>query len=89
MHIHVYIHTFVHIHFTDPIAVITQPNKKQDMTTQQTTHTDKLKTYDRTPNNTIQTQYRLNHYCLITTLKMSTITIECIKSYISCGRLLD
>ena len=47
-----YIHAFVHIHFTDPIPVTRQSNKKQDMTTQQTTHTEKLKTYDKTPNNT-------------------------------------
>jgi len=53
MHIHLYIHTFVHILFTNPIPVIRQPNKKQDMTTQQTTHTEKLKTYERTPNNAI------------------------------------
>ena len=47
-----YIHAFMHIHFTDPIPVTRQSSKKQDTNSQHTTHTKKLKIYDKTPNNT-------------------------------------
>jgi len=40
-----YIDTY--LHFTDPIPAIRQLNMEQIMTTQQTTHTDKLKTLYR------------------------------------------
>ena len=55
IHTHTYIHMHIHVYinFTDPTPVIKQSTKKQVLTTQQTTHTEKIKTYDRTPNNTI------------------------------------
>ena len=39
-----YMDVCMYVHFTDPIPVIRQLNMEQIMTTQQTTHTDKLKT---------------------------------------------
>lgn len=53
-------HTY--IHFTDAIPVIRQLNMKQIMTKQQTPQTDKLKTYDRTPNNTILLLHTVAHF---------------------------
>jgi hypothetical protein len=55
-----YMHTY--IHFTDAIPVIRQLNMKQIMTKQQTPQTDKLKTYDRTPNNTILLLHTVAHF---------------------------
>ena len=49
--VHVYTHMCAF--FTDPIPVIRQLNVKQVVATKQTIYTHKLKTCDRTPNNTI------------------------------------
>jgi len=61
------------------MPVIRQPNKKQDTTTQQTTHTEKLKTYDRTP--------IIQYKCNIEQINI-TINITALSSYLKCQVLL-
>lgn len=62
------LYAYIHIHFTDPIPALRLFNMKQAMTTQQTMNIDKLKPYDRIPNNSVNTIWNKSK-AILTTLQ--------------------